>query len=161
MIIKKEQVVTIHYTLKDKEGTVIDSSKGEQPLTYIQGIGNIISGLEAKLEGKKVGENIDAVIEPKDAYGEIIKEMIQVVPKSGFEGDDELQEGIQVQVETDNGAIIARVVKIEGDDVTLDLNHPLAGETLFFNVDVVDIRPATSEELEHGHVHGPDGHHHD
>jgi len=160
MIIKKEQVVTIHYTLKDKEGTVIDSSKGEQPLTYIQGIGNIIPGLEAQLEGKKVGENIDAVIEAKDAYGEIIKEMIQVVPKSGFEGDDELQEGIQVQVETDNGAIIARVVKIEGDDVTLDLNHPLAGETLFFNVDVVDIRPATTEELDHGHVHGPGGHHH-
>jgi FKBP-type peptidyl-prolyl cis-trans isomerase SlyD len=160
MIIKKEQVVTIHYTLKDKEGTIIDSSKGEQPLTYIQGIGNIIAGLETQLEGKKVGENIDAVIEPKDGYGEIIKEMIQIVPKSGFEGDDELQEGIQVQVETDNGAIIARVVKIDGDDVTLDLNHPLAGETLFFNVDVVDIRPATTEELDHGHVHGPGGHHH-
>lgn len=160
MTIEKGQVVSIHYTLKDKEGIVIDNSKEGQPLAYIHGYGHLIAGLETELEGKKVGNKFDVEIASKDAYGEINESLIQAVPKSGFEGDGELQEGIQVEVQTDNGSRVALVTKIENDKVTLDLNHPLAGIDLFFNVDVVEVRPATEEELEHGHVHGPGGHQH-
>jgi FKBP-type peptidyl-prolyl cis-trans isomerase SlyD len=160
MKIEKGHVVTFHYTLRNSEGDVIDSSENGNPLSYIHGYGHIIKGLETKLEGRAVGDKFDAVIAPKDAYGEVNQQLIQVVPKSGFEGDDELQVGIQVEVETEQGSRIAQVSKIEGKNVTLDLNHPLAGMQLFFKIELVGIRQATQEELDHGHVHGPGGHHH-
>lgn len=150
----------MHYTLKDEQGETIDSSQGHEPLAYIQGIGNIIPGLEDALEGKTKGDKLEVTIAPEDGYGERQENMVQKVAKSGFQGDEELVVGMQVQVETKNGPAIAMVSEIEGEDVTLDLNHPLAGVTLNFDVEVMDVREATDEELDHGHVHGPGGHHH-
>lgn len=162
MRVAQNRVVVMHYTLKDGDGDTIDSSLGKDPLAYIQGIGTIIPGLEDALEGKTKGDKIDVTITPEDGYGERSDENVQIVPKSGFqgEGDEELTPGMQVQVETNNGPTIAMVTQIEGEEVTLDLNHPLAGVTLNFDVEVVDVREATEEEIEHGHVHGPGGHHH-
>lgn len=162
MTIEDQRVVNIHYTLRNTQGEVLDSSEGRAPLAYIQGIGNLIPGLEAELNGKQVGDKIKAVIAPKDAYGEYDEKMLHKVPKSGFrgEGDEQVQVGMQVQVDTGEGHAIATVTAVEGEDVTLDLNHPLAGEELHFDVEIMGVRAATEEELQHGHAHGEGGHHH-
>lgn len=160
MKIEKNKVVAIHYTLTDGDGNVLDSSQGKTPLPYIQGIGQLISGLESQLQGKVKGDQVKAVVEPADAYGEYREDMVFAVSKSGFKGDEELHVGMQVEVELDHGKSIAVVSKIEGDNVSLDLNHPLAGQTLHFDVEIMEVREATAEELSHGHVHGPGGHHH-
>lgn len=162
MQISKNKVVAMNYILKDEKGQVIDSSEGREPLAFIQGTGQIIPGLEKEMEGKKKGDKIQAVIAPENAYGLYLPEMVQEVPLSGFQGEEneKLQEGMQVRVETNNGPAIAMVSKIENDTVTLDLNHPLADTTLHFDVEVMDVRDATEEELSHGHVHGPGGHQH-
>lgn len=162
MTITKNKVALIHYTLKDESGEVLDSSEGREPLAFIQGIGNIIVGLEEKLEGKVVGDRIETSIGPEKAYGMRSDDNVHIVPLSSFQadGDEKLVEGMQVRVETNQGVSLADVAKIDGEEVTLDLNHPLAGETLYFSVEVVDVRDATREELDHGHAHGPGGHHH-
>lgn len=162
MTITKNKVVLIHYILKDNSGETLDSSEGHDPLAYIQGIGNLIIGLEEQLEGKAAGDKVKATIAPEKAYGLRNDDNVHIVPLASFQadGDEQLVEGMQVRVETNDGVAIADVVKIEGEDVTLDLNHPLAGETLHFDVEIVDVRDATHEELEHGHAHGPGGHHH-
>jgi FKBP-type peptidyl-prolyl cis-trans isomerase SlyD len=160
MNISKNKVVNIHYTLSDKEGQVLDSSKNSDPLAYIHGIGALIPGLETELEGKAVGDKLLAVIQPSDAYGEWDTNKQHVVSKQGFKGDEELKVGMRVQVDTGQGHAVAVVTSIEGEEVTLDLNHPLAGMTLHFDVEVTDVREASQEELDHGHVHGPGGHHH-
>ena len=162
MRVAQNRVVQMHYTLTDEEDKTIDTSEGHEPLAYIQGIGNVIPGLEDALEGKEKGDKLQVTIAPTDGYGERNEEMVQQVSKSGFnaEGDEELVAGMQVQIETNDGPSIAMVTKIEGDDVTLDLNHPLAGVMLNFDIEVVDVRASTEEEIEHGHVHGPGGHHH-
>ena len=162
MTITKNKVALIHYTLKDESGEVLDSSEGREPLAFIQGIGNIIEGLEEKLEGKTVGDRIETSISPEKAYGLRSDENVHIVPLSSFQadGDEKLVEGMQVRVETNEGVSLADVAKIDGEEVTLDLNHPLAGETLHFTIEVVDVRDASKEELEHGHAHGPGGHHH-
>jgi len=160
MKVAQNKVVQMHYTLTDESGTTIDSSAGQEPLAYIQGIGNIIPGLEDALEGKVKGDKLQVTVSPSDGYGERNDEMIQKVSKSGFQGEEELVAGMQVQVDTQNGPSIAMVTKVEGEDVMLDLNHPLAGVTLNFDVEIVDVRESTEEEIEHGHVHGPGGHHH-
>ena len=156
---QKNTVVVMHYTLKNDQGVVLDSSEGKDPLAFIQGVGNIITGLETQIEGKEAGDKVQAVVSPEDGYGERFEELVHVVPKSGFrgEGDQQLTVGMQVQVETNNGVAIAAVTNIEGENVTLDLNHPLAGETLHFDVEIVEVREATAEELEHGHAHGEGG----
>jgi FKBP-type peptidyl-prolyl cis-trans isomerase SlyD len=162
MTITKNKVVLMHYTLKDGSGETLDSSEGHEPLAFIQGIGNIIPGLEEQLEGKAVGDKVNVVLAPEKGYGHRNEENVHIVPLSGFQADDDekLEVGMQVRVETNNGVSIADVAKIEGDEVTLDLNHPLAGETLHFDVEIIDIREATKQEIEHGHAHGPGGHHH-
>ncbi len=161
MKVELNKVVHMHYTLKNGNGEVMDSSEGQDPLAYIHGIGNIIPGLEKEIEGKTIGDKLSARVSPAEGYGEVSDELVQVVPKAGFQGGDgELQVGMQVQVETNEGPQIANVTAIEGDDVTLDLNHPLAGMELNFDIEVMEIREATAEELEHKHVHGPGGHDH-
>lgn len=157
MKIAENKVVSMHYTLKDENGTVLDSSEGRDPLAYIQGSGQIIPGLENKLTDKVVGDKLNVVVAPEDAYGTRKEELQQVVPKENFRGDEELVAGMTVQVETNEGVAIAVVSKIEDENVTLDLNHPLADKTLHFDVEVTDVREATKEELEHGHVHGKGG----
>ena len=161
MKIETNKVVSMHYTLKNDKGETLDTSEGKTPLPYIHGTGAIIHGLEKELEGKVTGDKIDARIEPKDAYGEYSEENLKKVPKAGFQGNEELKEGMQVQVGMENGHhAIAIVSAVEGEEVTLDLNHPLAGMTLHFNVEIMDVRDAAPEELSHGHVHGPGGHQH-
>ncbi len=160
MQITNNKVVQMHYKLTDDQGNVIDSSEGREPLSYLQGAGNIIPGLERQMEGKAAGDKFKAVVEPAEGYGEYDESLMQVVPKSGFQGDMEPEVGMQVQVGTQQGTTIASIAKIEGEEVTLDMNHPLAGMRLNFDVEVVDVRDATEEELAHGHVHGPGGHEH-
>lgn len=161
MKIEKNKVVSMHYKLSDKDGNVIDQSEGRGPLAYIQGIGALIPGLEAELEGKIVGDKFSAVVPPEHGYGNRDEQLIRVVPKSGFQGDEEMTIGMQVQIDTgEQGMAIATLTAIDGEDVTLDLNHPLADMDLYFDIEVMEIRDADESELAHGHVHGPGGHHH-
>jgi FKBP-type peptidyl-prolyl cis-trans isomerase SlyD len=156
----KDKVVTIHYTLSNDQGEVLDSSSGGEPMPYLHGHMNIIPGLERELEGKKVGDKLKVTVEPKDGYGERNDSMVEVVPRNMFQGVEDIQPGMQFHAQTGDGMAVVTVTKVEGDDVTIDANHPLAGEKLSFEVEVTDVRDASDEELEHGHVHGPGGHQH-
>lgn len=160
MTIAKNKVVAIDYTLTNGAGDIIDSSKDNGALYYIQGIGNLIPGLEAKLEGRAVGDNLKVVIAPKDGYGEREESLCQTVPRSQFENGGEIEIGMQFEVDTEQGELVVSVTEITGETVTVDGNHPLAGIELHFDVTVKEIREASAEELAHGHVHGQGGHHH-
>ena len=160
MTIQDNYVVAIDYTLKDKTGKVLDSSDGGQPLYYLHGNKNIIPGLEKELTGKKETDQLDVVIAPEDGYGERNDALMTQVTKEELAGVPDLEVGVQLQAQTAQGVQIFTVAAIEGDNVTLDGNHPLAGEELHFSVTVKSIREATKEELDHGHVHGPGGHQH-
>lgn len=162
MQIAEKKVVSIHYTLTDDGGKVLDSSDGGDPLAYIHGAGNIIPGLENALIGKQAGDKLNVTIPPAEAYGERNDALTQVVPVSAFEGVDKIEEGMQFHAQAENGEpVTVTIAKVEGDDVTVDGNHPLAGQALTFDVEVAEVREATDEELDHGHAHGPGGHHHD
>jgi len=154
MQIADKKVVSIHYTLTNGEGEVIDSSRDAEPLVYLHGAQNIIPGLEAALVGKAVGDELEVSIEPADAYGEYNAEMTQVVPREMFEGVDELEAGMEFQAETAQGVQVIRIAAVDGDEITIDGNHPLAGVQLHFAVNVTEVREATEDELTHGHVHG-------
>ena len=160
MKIAKDSVVTMNYTLKNDAGEVMDTSAGRDPLVYLHGVGALIPGLENELEGKMANDKVSAVIAPEDAYGARSEDLLRVVSKDGFQGEEELLEVMRVQLDTEHGPMVAVVSAITGDEVTLDMNHPLADMTLYFDVEVVDVRPATADELAHGHVHGDGGHHH-
>jgi len=160
MKVTANSVVSLDYTLKNNAGEVLDSSQGREPLVYLHGVGALIPGLENEIAGMEKGQAKIVVVQPEHAYGIKSDDLLHVVPKSGFQGDEEMQEGMQVQLETEQGPAIATISKIDGEDVTLDLNHPLAGEVLTFDISIADVREATSEEIAHGHVHGPGGHHH-
>lgn len=159
MQISEHKVVTIDYTLTDDEGTVIDSSRGSEPLAYVQGIGNIIPGLESALEGKQPGDTLKVKIAPKDGYGARDEELVQIVNSEMFSNPEELQVGAHFQAHDGEEHRMFTVTAIEGDHVTIDGNHPLAGVTLNFDVTVKDVREATAEELNHGHAHGGHDHH--
>ncbi len=154
MQVSNQKVVSIHYTLTDDEGQILDTSQGREPLSYIQGMQNIIPGLENALEGKAVGDKVHVVIAPADAYGERNDELVQAIPRSAFGDVEEITPGMQFQMDTANGPIIITVTKTEGDQVFIDGNHPLAGKELTFDVEIMDVRDATEEEIAHGHVHG-------
>jgi FKBP-type peptidyl-prolyl cis-trans isomerase SlyD len=156
MQISKEKVVSIHYTLRNNQGTVLDSSEGKSPLLYIQGIGNLIPGMEEGLEGKVKGDKLNIKVSPEKGYGVRDEKMIQKVPRSAF-GNQEVKVGMQFHAGNHQ---VVTVTHIGLDSVTVDGNHPLAGVELNFAVEVMDVRNATSDELAHGHVHGPGGHHH-
>jgi FKBP-type peptidyl-prolyl cis-trans isomerase SlyD len=157
--VEKDVVVSMEYTLQ-VDGEEIDSSKGQDPLQFLVGYGNIISGLEREMMGMKVGESKDVVIQPADAYGEYDEEAFMDVPRGQFPQDMPVEEGLELSVKDDQGeSRYARIDAIDGDTVTLNFNHPLAGDELHFNVKVMNLREPTQEELEHGHVHDG-GHHH-
>jgi FKBP-type peptidyl-prolyl cis-trans isomerase SlyD len=158
MQIARDAVVMIHYTLKNDAGEVLDSSSGHDPLAYLQGHGSIIPGLEAALEGKVAGDKVQATIAPENAYGVKEPGLVQQVPRRAFQG--EVRAGMQFTAQTEAGPRTVVVTRVQGDMVTVDGNHPLAGETLHFDVEVTEVRAATEEELAHGHVHGAGGHHH-
>jgi len=154
MQIAKNAVVSIHYTLKDDAGAVLDSSEGGEPLAYLHGNGNLVPGLEAELDGKAKGAAFAVSVAPQHGYGERDAKLVQRVPKRMFEGQ------IDVGMRFHAGPSVVTVTQVQGDMVTVDGNHPLAGQNLHFAVEVVEVRAATEEELEHGHVHGAGGHHH-
>ncbi|MCK5331337.1 MAG: peptidylprolyl isomerase [Candidatus Marinimicrobia bacterium] len=154
MKIIDQAVVSIHYTLTDKEGTVLDSSEGEKPMTYLHGAGGIIPGLERELIGKTIGDKLHVTVQPEDGYGLVKPELLQTMPLSAFEGIDDLKEGMQLQAEDEDGnGTMILVRKIDGNEVTIDGNHPLAGQVLVFDVTVEAIRKASHDELDHGHAH--------
>ena len=157
--VQKNVVVSMEYTLR-VDGEKIDSSEGQDPLQFLAGHGNIISGLEREMMGMKVGESKDVKVPPGDAYGEFDENAFMQVPKDQFPKDMPVEEGLELTVRDDSGqSRYARVDVVEGENVTLNFNHPLAGDELHFNIKVVGLREPTAEELEHGHVHQP-GHHH-
>ena len=161
MLIAANKAVSIDYTLTNDAGEVIDSSAGGAPLAYLQGAGNIIVGLEKALEGKQVGDQVKVAIEPEDAYGEYSAELVTTLSRAMFEGVDELEVGMQFHASgPDGGMQIVTIRDVEGDDVIVDGNHPLAGQRLNFEVKIVEVREASDEEIAHGHVHGEGGHHH-
>ena len=161
MLIAANKAVSIDYTLKNDAGEILDSSQGGAPLVYLHGAGNIIGGLEKALEGKSVGDELNVSVEPADAYGEYSAELVANLNRSMFGGVDELGVGMQFHASGPDGSMqIVTIRDIDGDDVTVDGNHPLAGQRLNFEVKVVDIRDASAEEVAHGHIHGEGGHHH-
>jgi len=154
MKIEQHQVVSIDYELKNDDGKVLDSSAGQQPLTYLHGTGGLIPGLEKALEGKSAEDELEVTIAPAEAYGEFDDSLVQKVNKSAFDGVDNIEPGMQFQAEGNEGeAQSITVVEVEGDDVTIDANHPLAGKTLHFSVQIREVRAATDEEKDHGHAH--------
>ena len=160
MNIADQTVAAIHFTLKDDDGEVLDSSDGAEPLTYLHGAGNIIPGLENALKGKKVGDKFQVTLTPDQGYGERNEKLIQKIPKNQFPDPDKLEEGMQFQINGPQGPMILTVIEVTPAEVVVDGNPELAGETLHFDIEVTEVRAATKEELEHGHAHGADGHHH-
>lgn len=160
MQIQDNKVVTLHYTLKDDEGQIIDQSN-DGSFAYLHGANNIIPGLEQALQGKSTEDELSVSIDPKDGYGERKPDMVQVVERNMFNEGDEINVGMQFHAQSPDGQmIIVTIADVDGDQITIDGNHPLAGVNLNFDVTVVDVRDATAEELDHGHVHGPGDHHH-
>ncbi len=154
MNIEKDKVVKFHYTLTNDAGETLDSSEGREPLPYLHGHNGIIPGLEKELEGKQVGDKLKVSVAPAEAYGEINPEMVQMVPREAFSGVDDIQPGMQFQAQAPDGSVQVVVVKdVQPEGVLIDANHPLAGQTLHFDVEIAEVRDATAEELEHGHVH--------
>lgn len=154
MQIGKNKVAVITYTLTDNSGTVIDQATTQEPFAFIQGIGNIIPGLEKALEGKAVGDSLTVSIEPAEGYGERDDALTQVLSKDMFEGVDEVKPGMQFHAQTNHGMSIVTVTNVENDQITIDGNHPLAGVVLNFDVNVLEVRDATEDEMDHGHIHG-------
>jgi len=160
MNIQNDSVVLMHYTLTNENGDIIDTSDGREPLAYIQGHQNIIPGLEKEMVGKKVGDKFKAVVQPEEGYGVSNPALVQVLDRSVFQGVDEIEVGMQFQAQLEDGPIIMSVTNVDGNNITIDGNHALADRVLTFDVEVVEIRNASAEELAHGHVHGVGGHHH-
>lgn len=156
---EKDKAVFIHYTLKDDQGEVLDSSEGGTPLGYLHGHGQIIPGLEKELEGRQQGDEFEVTLETEEAYGQRDDALVSTVSSELFEGVDEVEVGMQFRADSDQGQRLVTVTEVEGEEVTIDANHPLAGERLHFQVEVEEVREATDEELAHGHIHGPGGAH--
>jgi FKBP-type peptidyl-prolyl cis-trans isomerase SlyD len=160
MSITQDQVVSIHYTLRDDAGEVIDASAAGAPLAYLHGHGNLIPSLERELTGKSAGDRLQVKIAARDGYGEYDSALVQRLPRRALKGVPNLKVGMRLQTQGGHGARAVTVTQVVGDMVTLDGNHPLAGKNLNFEVEIAAVREATAEELTHGHVHGPGGHHH-
>ena len=160
MVVANDKVVAIDYTLKDSDGQVLDQSDDGQPLCYLHGAGMIIEGLESALEGKVTVDALQVIVEPPDGYGNYDEGLRQQVPANVFADIEDLAVGMQFRVNADDDFVVVTVVDVNDDEVTVDGNHQLAGVTLHFDVKVREIRDATEEEIEHGHLHGPGGHEH-
>lgn len=161
MKIAQDKVVTIHYTLKDATGEQLESSFQGEPMAYLHGHHNLIPGLEKALQEKEAGAKLEVSLPPEDAYGERDDRLVETVPKEMFGEGVEFEVGMQFHAESQDGhPYVVSVTAIEDAHVQVDGNHPFAGATLNFEVEVMDVRDATEEELSHGHVHGPGGHQH-
>lgn len=155
MQIADRSVALFHYTLTNEGGDVIDSSRErDEPLAYLHGAGNIVPGLEKAMVGREVGDSFKVSVEPQEGYGPRHEEMMQTVPRNAFQGVEEVKPGMQFQANGPQGQVLVTVVEANDEEVKVDGNHPLAGQTLNFDVEVTEVREATEEELTHGHVHG-------
>jgi FKBP-type peptidyl-prolyl cis-trans isomerase SlyD len=154
LLIGNNLVVSMHYTLTDNDGNVLDSSEGSEPLAYLHGVGNIIPGLEKALTGKVKGDSLEVSVAPEEAYGESRPELVQVVDRAAFQGVEKVEAGMMFETQSPDGGVQRIMVKgVDGDAVTIDGNHPLAGVPLNFAVEIVEVREATEEEIAHGHSH--------
>ena len=160
MQVAANKVVLIHYTLTSGSGEVLDSSAGGDPLAYLHGGGNLVPGLEEALEGRSAGTRLKVAVAPDKAYGTHDPDLVQTVPKRAFQGIADIRPGMRFTAQTEQGARQVVVTRVVGDIVTVDGNHPLAGQSLNFDVEITEVREATAEELQHGHVHGPGAHNH-
>ena len=164
LVVETDKVVLFHYTLTNDSGETLDSSRErDEPMPYLHGSGNIVPGLEQQMVGKTVGDTFVAVVAPADAYGERSSGPPQEVPRADFPPGANIEVGVSFSVQGDDGPFMVWVVAVDDNTISLDTNHPLAGQTLRFDVEITAIRDATPDELTHGHPHGPDGkggHHH-
>lgn len=160
MQVAANKVISIDYTLRNDNGDILDQSAPEAPLLYLHANNNLITGLEAALEGKAQGDQVEASIPPEEAYGPYNEELIQTVPREMFQGIDQIEPGMQFQAQTPQGMQVVTVKEAGDESVIIDGNHALAGETLHFDVTIKEVRDASEQELEHGHVHDPAGHDH-
>lgn len=160
MQIADQCVALFHYTLTNDAGDVIDSSSGNEPMAYLHGVGNIVVGLEKAMTGKQSGDKFEVVVAPEEGYGQRNESLVQTVPRSMFQGVDEISVGMRFQAQSDHGPVSVIVTEVTDENVTVDGNHALAGQALNFAIEVTEVRAASAEELEHGHVHGPGGHQH-
>jgi len=154
LLIGDKLVVSMHYKLTDDAGKVLDTSADSDPLVYLHGAGNIIPGLEKALMGKAEGDSLQVRVEPADGYGEVVPDLIQIIGRSAFQEAESVEEGMVFKAKAADGSIQHIMVKkVEGDAVTIDANHPLAGVALNFDINIVEVREATEEEVDHGHIH--------
>ena len=154
LLIGENSVVSVNYTLTDDAGKVLDSSDGSKPMVYLHGAGNIVPGLEKALVGKAAGDSLKVRVEPAEAYGEVIPNGVKTIERAAFEGVDTVEVGMAFQAQAPDGSSQhIMVTKVEGDNVTIDINHPLAGVALNFDIKILNVREATKEELDHGHTH--------
>ncbi|MBS7456080.1 FKBP-type peptidyl-prolyl cis-trans isomerase [Coralloluteibacterium stylophorae] len=157
MEIAQNSVASFNYTLTDDDGTVVDTSNGREPLAYLHGAGNIVPGLEAALAGRKAGDRLTVDVQPEEGYGVRHEQLVQQVPREAFQGVDDVKVGMQFQAQTQGGPLSVVVTEVGEGTVTVDGNHPLAGKVLHFDVEITEVRAASPEELQHGHVHGAGG----
>lgn len=160
MSVTKDTVVQFHYNLTDAEGTVEETTRGGTPMAYLHGHDNMITGLEKAMDGKEAGDTFSVTLEPKDAYGEFLLDCEQRIPVKHLQGAKKWRKGMVGTVQTEQGLRQVTVVKVGKFMVTVDNNHPLAGKTLTFDIEIMDLREATAEEIAHGHAHGVGGHQH-
>lgn len=161
LLVSKDTVVSFHYTLKNGDGEVLDSSQGGDPLSYLHGYEQIVLGLEKALVGKTVGATLNVVVAPEEGYGPRREDLVITVPREQWTLPDTVGIDEIVELQSDEGqSLPARIVDMQPDCIMLDANHPLAGVVLHFDVELTEVRPATDDELSHGHVHGPGGHEH-
>lgn len=159
--VAKDQVVTFHYTLKNKDGQQIDSSVNGDPLVYLHGYGQIVAGLEAELEARQIGDRLQVHVPPEKGYGVYDPDGCFGIERSHLPADVKLEAGMVLELEAEDGEqMLVRVVAVDKKVIKVDANHPMAGVDLYFEVEIVDLRAATATEIEHGHVHGPGGHQH-
>ncbi|MGY0632847.1 FKBP-type peptidyl-prolyl cis-trans isomerase [Luteimonas sp. A478] len=155
MEIASNRVASIHYTLTNDEGQVIDRSPEEQPLSYLHGAGNIVPGLERALEGKSTGDTFKVDVSPNEGYGQRNDALVQTVPREAFQGVESIEPGMQFRAQTDNGPLVVTVAEVDDEQVKIDGNHPLAGQTLHFAIEVANVREASEQEKQVGHVGPP------
>ena len=160
MKITSGMVVSMHYELTDENNDTLDATEGGELFTYLHGHGNIIPGLEKSLEGLSVGDKPHVIVHPAQGYGARDPEAQIEVPRAQFPDDADLSPGDRVSIDSPEGEKIFTITQVSDANVMLDGNHPLAGMILHFDIEVADVRPATEEELEHGHAHSGDDHHH-
>jgi FKBP-type peptidyl-prolyl cis-trans isomerase SlyD len=160
--IADQSVVSVHFTLFNQSGETLDTTIGNDPIVYLHGSGQFIPGLERALEGRFAGDKFVATVPPEDGFGIREGDGAKAYPRDAFPPDLEIEPGMEFTVgdDDDGDPLIVWVMEVTAEQVFVDINHPLAGETLTFDVEVVSVRPATKQELEHGHAHGHHGHHH-